>query len=184
MKNLKTLKTLKTTAALLFAASLIILPLFSIRKLTPEPSLYMGVMGALIIFMSIINSTRPRLIKGMGLIIFGVTFQLIYTKLFIISLNTSGFTTEDPRTLLKLYTDVILFACSGAGGSIVALYADKNSSDNDDQKSSHIILTEKQLLKNINISITNLHSRFNTVIITISLIFLASLAFIAFAALK
>jgi len=175
---------MKTTAALIFAVSLITLSLFSVRTLTPEPSLYIGVMGALIIFMTIINSSRPRLIKGMSLIVFGVTFQLIYTKLFTLSLNTSNFTTEDPETLLKLYTDVILFACSGAGGSIVALYADKNSSDNDDQKTNHTILTEKQLLKNINTNITALHCSFKTVIITISSIFLASLALIIFAILK
>lgn len=175
---------MKTTAALIFAALLITLSLFSVRKLTPEPSLYIGVMGALIIFMTIINSSRPRLIKGMSLIIFGVTFQLIYTKLFLISLKTSSFTTEDPETLLKLYTDVILFACSGAGGSIVALYADKNSSDNDDQKTNHTFLTEKQLLKSINTNINALHRRFNTVIITTLSIFLISLALIIFATFK
>lgn len=179
-----TLKKIKTIAALTFAALLIALSLFSVKTLTPEISLYIGIMGALIIFMTVINSSQPRLIKGMSLIAFGVTFQFIYTELFKISLNTSSFATEDPMSLLKVYTDVILYACAGAGGSIVALYADKNSSDNDEQKANYIVLTEKQLLKNINTNIANLHSRFNTVIITISLIFLASLTFIAIAVLK
>ena len=176
--------TLKTIAALIFAALLVSLSLFSVKALTPELSLYIGIMGAFIIFMTIINSSQARFIKGMGLIAFGVTFQFFYTELFKLSLTTSGLATEDPISLLKVYTDVILFACAGAGGSIVALYADKNSNDNDEQKASYIVLTEKQLLKNINTKIAKLHSRFNTVIITTSLVFLASLIFIAIAALK
>lgn len=178
------LKTIKTIAALIFAAFLVSLSIFSVKVLTPEPSLYIGIMGAFIIFMTIINSSQPRFIKGMGLIAFGVTFQFFYTELFKLSLNISGFATEDPISLLNVYTDVLLFACAGAGGSIVALYADKNSNDNDEQKTSYIVLTEKQLLKNINTNIAKLHSRLNTVIITTSLVFLASLIFIAIAALK
>lgn len=119
----------------------------------------------------------------MLLIAYGVLFQVFFTLYYFQSIDRNNPYVEDLKIQLDLYMQVLLFACAGAGGSIIANYADKSSSDYEQKQSSSSIIDNTKhidrLIDNTNkierklnsTMIISLTSLLLTVIIAIMLIF-------------
>lgn len=79
------------------------------------------------LFCILLEMKAERVMKGVALIFFGLFYKFLYTFLFHESLpDTSAL-----RPYLSILGDGILFVCSGAGGSIIAVHGDKSSTDAD-----------------------------------------------------
>lgn len=109
--------------------SLAIISPFTTEIFNPHASIGIGVFGGFMMFALILETPALRVTKGMALIAFGVIFQTFYPKLFFIFITQSNPLYNELYEQLNLYTQVILLAGSGAGGSIIANYTDRNSSD-------------------------------------------------------
>lgn len=79
------------------------------------------------LFYILLEMKAERVIKGVALIFFGLFYKFSYTFIFQESLPD----TSPLGNYLSILGDGILFACSGAGGSIIAVHGDKSSTDAD-----------------------------------------------------
>ncbi|MGY2313550.1 hypothetical protein ACW9I6_02600 [Pseudomonas sp. SDO5522_S412] len=134
--------------ALLVLAALItpVMAPWIIEKTSPEIGIYTGAMSGYLIFILLLDVKTMRFPKGMLLIGYGVLFQVLYTKWYFFIVDPKTPNIEDLKVQLDLYMQVLLFACAGAGGSIIANYADKSSSDYDKAlPSSNIIDNTKHI---------------------------------------
>ena len=85
-----------------------------------------------------------RVEKGMIIIAFGVAFTSIYPPLAFYPGVAFTSLPEDLQRNLTVFTQVILLACAGAGGSVIAVHADKSSKDNDQQVVSAAVIDNTQ----------------------------------------
>lgn len=84
------------------------------------------VAGIFIIFISLLEIVLERFIKGMWLIALGVLYPIFYPQYLDLILHPMQIP-DDVGKQIELLNQVILLACSGAGGSIIANYADTNT---------------------------------------------------------
>jgi len=83
-----------------------------------------------VLFITLLDMRQDRVLKGFFLIGAGVLYQIVYPKFFYIFV-TKSLMPADAIDHFEIFGQVILLACAGAGGSIIAIYADKTSSDNE-----------------------------------------------------
>lgn len=104
-------------------------------------------------FLMILEFEQERVLKGFTIIIYGLFVQswyvpmIFYPHVELISLPA------DLRHNLEMFSNTILYACSGAGASVIALHADKTSKDNDVQVVNRTVIDNTQGINNL-ISIT------------------------------
>jgi hypothetical protein len=79
-----------------------------------------------IIFITLLEIVLERFIKGMWLIALGVLYPIFYPQYLDLVLYPMHIP-EDIGKQIELLNQVILLGCSGAGGSIIANYADTNT---------------------------------------------------------
>ena len=145
--------------------------------------IYTGSTAAFVLFIFLLELKASRFPKGMLLIAYGVLFQVFFTIYYFQSIDRNNPYIEDLKIQLDLYMQVLLFACAGAGGSIIANYADTSSSDYEKKhpnsnfidNTKHInqlIENTHKIEKKVNLSIIiSLTSSLATVIIAVVVLF-------------
>ena len=98
---------------------------------------------------------------------FGVLFQTLYLKIIYIFVPSNTIP-QHYKDYLDIYSQVLLFACSGAGGSIIAAHADKSSLDNDSAASSEKHTCHDVEIKKLTTTIEKLHKKLNSIITAIA----------------
>jgi hypothetical protein len=94
-----------------------------------------------------------RVEKGMIIIAYGVFFQAMYAPMVFYPDVDLKNLAPDLKRNVEMFTQVILLACAGAGGSVIAVHADKSSKDNDQQVVSSTVIDNTQRIDDL-ISIT------------------------------
>lgn len=120
------LATLMTTAILFMFVISPLIGFFEHQRL----ALNLAMLGTFVCFIILLEMRQDRVLKGVFLIGFGVLYQLIYPK-YLFAFVDKTHTPQDALEHFEVIGQVMLLACSGAGGSIIALHADKSSSDNE-----------------------------------------------------
>lgn len=138
-----------------------------------RPAIYIALIGSFVCFIFILDMKLDRVLKGVYLIGFGVLYQLIYPR-YLFAFIDSKHTPPDALEHFEIFGQVILLACAGAGGSIIAAHADKTSIDKEPIPTSNsekekIIIDNTphimQLIKNT----STLNKKINILIATIAL---------------
>jgi hypothetical protein len=155
-------------------------------------ALDLAMLGTFVCFIILLEMRQDRVLKGVFLIGFGVLYQLIYPK-YLFAFVDKTHTPQDALEHFEVIGQVILLACSGAGGSIIALHADKSSSDNESTLAptpTTSINLEKALLDNTTRieqatkTTIQLMKRTNIIIIATTFNLVAIMALLALAILK
>lgn len=88
---------------------------------------YLMIASSTIGLLALLNIRLDRVEKGIIIIAYGVLFQAIYVPMvFYPSVELKSLGLQLQRNL-EMFTQVILFACAGAGGSVIAVHADKSA---------------------------------------------------------
>ena len=115
--------------------------------------------SSLMAFIFILDYKAERFMKGMGLILFGIIVGIILPEaLFSELLSKQKLAESDSFDITKkldIFSNLMVFACSGAGGSILANHADKSSTDREEvliqetviDKTKNIEFLSKQVLQ-------------------------------------
>lgn len=94
--------------------------------------LILPLMGAFFLLMiAILESKQDRIMKGTSLILFGIGFGIFLPEALV---PTPEFAKGFPKDLienLEIFRNLVVFSCSGAGGSIIAGHAERFLSDFD-----------------------------------------------------
>ncbi|WP_139831534.1 MULTISPECIES: hypothetical protein [unclassified Pseudomonas] len=96
----------------------------------PRIATYAAFLSCFVLFLMLLEMRQDRVLKGVFLIGAGVLYQVVYPKFFYIFVDKS-IMPSDAVDHFEIFGQVISLACAGAGGSIIAAYADKTSSDNE-----------------------------------------------------
>jgi len=139
-----------TIAALLtttFSLMFIVAPLAATYGLS-NTAIYVAIASAFATFIVFLEIRQERVPKGLLLILSGVFFQIIYSKflLHFIDMNTAPY---DAIDYLEIFGQVLLLACSGAGGSIIAVHADRSSKDIDDKPALPVIIDNTKHIEKV-----------------------------------
>lgn len=153
-----------------------------VEKTSPEMGVYTGAISGFALFILILEVKTIRFAKGMLLIAFGVLFQVLYPKYYFFIIKQDPLKVESLAIQLELYMQVLLFACAGAGGSIIANYADKSSSDYEQNPSSSAFIDNTENIDHLRDSANKIERRVNLTI-AISLLSLITTLIIAVASL-
>lgn len=110
----------------------------------PRTATYLALASSFAAFVVLLDIRQDRVLKGFLLIAAGVLYQLVYPRFFYIFVD-KPIMTPDLIDHFEIYGQVILLACAGAGGSIIAVYADKTSTDYEPVTTN--IPTEKTIIE-------------------------------------
>jgi hypothetical protein len=94
----------------------------------PTIATYLAILGSFGAFIMLLDVRQDRVLKGFILIGTGLVYQLLYPKYFYIFVDGKTMS-PDIVSHFEIYGQAILLACSGAGGSLIAVHADKTSAD-------------------------------------------------------
>ncbi|KJH73922.1 hypothetical protein UB23_27120 [Pseudomonas sp. ES3-33] len=132
----------------------------------PVLATYAALSSSFVSFIIFLDLKLDIVLQRAFLIGFGVLYQLIYPKFFYIFVDEC-LMPADAIDHFNIFGQVILLACSGAGGSIIAVHADKTSSDNQEVPSEKTLVIDntKHIDQLINSS-NKLNEKFNYIIAT------------------
>lgn len=154
MKKVKLFANLGIAAMVAAAIITIGLTKFIIEATSPEMGIYSGAISGFTIFMILVEYRQVRFSKGMCLIAYGVLFQTIFPKIYLSIIDHNNPDFEYLSIQLELYTQGLLLACAGAGGSIIANHADKSSIDREEKPASNSTIDNTKNIDNL-IKISN-----------------------------
>ncbi|QDH64154.1 hypothetical protein [Pseudomonas azotoformans] len=150
------------------------------NKTSPEMGIYTGATSGFLLLIFLLDLKAMRFPKGMLLIAYGVIFQVLFTKYYYLFIDHTSPATDDLKVQLDLYMQVLLFACAGAGGSIIANYADKSSSDYEQSQSNSTIIDNTKNIDMLRNSTKEIERKVNIVVIMSTISILATtLTFVA-----
>ena len=133
----------------------------------PEIAISTLILGVFLALIMILDLKQDRVIKGLFIIMFGVLFQTLYFKIIYIFVPSNTIP-QHYKDYLDIYSQVLLFACSGAGGSIIAAHADKSSLDNDSAASREKPPCHDVEIKKLTTTIEKLYKKLNSIITAIA----------------
>lgn len=125
---------------------------------------YAAIASSFAAFLILLDIKQDRVLKGFLLIGTGVLYQLIYPKFFYIFVD-KALMPADAIEHLDIFGQVILLACAGAGGSIIAAYADKTSSDYEGIKIEKTVIDNTRHIEGIIQNTNALNKKLNTIIL-------------------
>lgn len=115
-------------------------------------------------FLVLLEIKQDRVLKGFLLIGAGVLYQLLYPKFFYIFVD-KALAPADAITHFEIFGQVILLACAGAGGSIIAAHADKTSSDYEESKIEKTVIDNTKHMEILIYNTNRLNQKINTAIV-------------------
>lgn len=125
---------------------------------------YLALASSFAVFLVLLEIKQDRVLKGFLLIGIGVLYQLLYPKFFYIFVD-KALTPTDVVTHFEIFGQVILLACAGAGGSIIAAHADKTSSDYEESKIEKTVIDNTRHIETLINNTNRLNQKINTTII-------------------
>lgn len=133
----------------------------------PEIATITLIIGVFLTLIMILDVRQDRVIKGLLIILFGVFFQTLYLR-FIYIFVPKETIPADYISYLDIYSQVLVFACSGAGGSLIAAHADRTSLDNEKSDKKNEVADQKLELSELTKTVEKLNKKFNLIIGIIS----------------
>lgn len=91
---------------------------------------YLMFFSGLVLFLFLIEMKQERVEKGFCILMYGLSLQIIYSPL-VFNASVLDAMSASERKLLDVFIQIIVLACAGAGGSIIAAHADRSATDND-----------------------------------------------------
>lgn len=134
-------------------------------------AIFGAIASAFATFIVFLEVRLERVPKGILLILSGVFLQAIYPKflLYFIDMDTAP---DDAINHLEIFGQVILLACSGAGGSIIAVHADRSSKDINDKPAHPAIIDNTKHIEKL-IELVNAQNKKISAVLAISVISIA-----------
>lgn len=129
----------------------------------PEIAVITLIIGIFLTLIMILDVRQDRVIKGLLIIVFGVFFQTLYLQFIFVFVPKTTIPSEY-LSYLDIYSQVLVFACSGAGGSIIAAHADRTTLDNETTEEKNKIADQKLEIKKLTKTIEKLNKKFNLII--------------------
>lgn|GEM_PF-1052633 len=126
---------------------------------------YLALASSFSAFIVLLEIKQDRVLKGFLLIGIGVLYQLLYPKFFYIFVD-QALAPVDAVTHFEIFGQVILLACAGAGGSIIAVHADKTSSDYEENKIENNVIDNTRHIETLIKNTKKLNRKINLAIIT------------------
>ncbi|MGB7644402.1 MAG: hypothetical protein WBM22_03005 [Pseudomonas fluorescens] len=157
--NYKMITTLWAAAFVLSFVSPVISGIYN----QPEIAIITLIVGVFLTLIMILDIRQDRVIKGLLIILFGVFFQTLYLK-FIFIFTPKKIIPADYISYLDIYSQVLVFACSGAGGSLIAAHADRTSLDNEKSDKKNEVADTKLDLRKLTKTVDKLNKKFNLII--------------------
>lgn len=115
--------------------------------------LYFGFLAG---FLALIESKHDRLSKGFGLIFFGVLLGIAFPIIF--KARYDGELPEELKVPMDIFTNIVIFSCSGAGASILANHAEQTHCSPTNNTSEENIIN-RNTLNIIHKSLQKIHDR-------------------------
>lgn len=107
-------------------------------------------------FILILESPDERFIKGMTVIMYGLLVQFLYQILFSKAVSASYWAEN-----LNMAVQAIMLAASGAGGSLIAAYGDRNSTDAEVHAAKHLTIDHSQQMELLIHKLDRMERRFS-----------------------
>jgi Ca2+/Na+ antiporter len=170
-------------ALIVAIAGIVATPLL-IESKHPELAIYGGAATGFIGLILLLELKISRFAKGMCLVGFGVLFQIMYTEYYFLFIEKDTQLYNDLKLQLSLYTQLISLACAGAGGSIVAAYADTNTTDYHVQSATQTPNDNTQKINELIASTIKLDKKLNLILTFFSLTLATTLIILLFWVLK
>lgn len=127
------------------------------------PAFFLTISGTFINFLMLLEIRHERVLKGIYLVAAGVLFQLFYMRFFLLFVDASTIP-KDISEQFEVFGQVMLLACSGAGGSIIAAHADRSSKDYVVGETNTAIIDNTKQIQDLIESTAALHQKLDRVI--------------------
>lgn len=122
-----------------------------------------AMIGYIILFLFIIEHKQERVMKGISIILFGVFFGVYYVDFFTAMVGKDSINTGLGQNL-NILSNLAIFSCAGAGGSVIAAHADKTSTDRDEPVISETVIDRTQDIRVLTEHVLKLHKKVNAIV--------------------
>ncbi|GGB55214.1 hypothetical protein GCM10011502_30210 [Oceanisphaera marina] len=119
--------------------------------------------GYIILFMFVIELKQERVMKGISIILFGVFFGVYYVDFFTAMIGKDSVNVELAHNL-NILSNLAIFSCAGAGGSVIATHADKTSTDRENPVISETVIDRTQDIRILTEHTLKLHKKVNAIV--------------------
>jgi hypothetical protein len=106
-----------------------------------------------------LETKLERVMKGIFIIIYGIMWGIFYPK-FLASLDSDVVQFQD---YLLIFTNLVIFSCSGAGGSLIANHADKSCSDAQSKPREMVVFDKTAQIKLLNTKVDTLTNKISVI---------------------
>ncbi|MGY0314379.1 hypothetical protein ACV4QK_21135 (plasmid) [Alteromonas macleodii] len=152
----------KIILALALLSTIIVVPALLFFK-HEQIAFNFTMIGYIILFMFVIEHKQERVMKGISIILFGVFFGVYYVDFFTAMVGKDSINTGLAQNL-KILSDLAIFSCAGAGGSVIATHADKTSTDRDEPVISETVIDKTQDIRVLTEHTLKLHKKVNAIV--------------------
>lgn len=121
------------------------------------------IVGYFFLFFFAIEYKHERMFKGIIIICFGMFFGIYYVDIFVGMLGKDSISPGLAQNL-NILSNLAIFSCAGAGGSIIANHADKSSTDREKPISSNNIIYSTQEIKLLRNQLYKLNKKINFIL--------------------
>ena len=111
------------------------------------PSLFIGFFFP---FLLLLESKTDRVLKGLYVILYGIFWGIVIPKVFEQQIP------ESFEQNMEIFKNLAVFACSGAGGSIIASHSEQQYKNKEKQIIEEIVVDKTQKIETLIISVENL----------------------------
>ncbi len=140
-------------------------------------------MSNLMAFIFILDYKAERFMKGVALILFGIFAGIVIPEQifpeFVSGVKPTDALGLDVYQKLDIFKNLMIFACSGAGGSILANHADKSATDREDVVVQQTVIDKTELINNLSQQVVSLNKKLSYLFSLVLFIFVVTLVLIA-----
>ena len=112
-----------------------------------SPSL---LIGFLVPFLILLEYKTERVLKGLFVILYGIFWGIVIPKVF------EPYIPESFEKNMEIFKNLAVFACSGAGGSIIASHSEQQYKQDEKQIVEEIVVDKTQKIETLISSVENL----------------------------
>jgi len=157
--------TNKERLILILAVILIIVVVpFLLKYKYADAAFFFTIVGYFFLFFFAIEYKHERMFKGIIIICFGIFFGIYYVDFFVGMLGRDSISRGLAQNL-NIFSNLAIFSCAGAGGSIIANHADKSSTDREKSISSNNIIDSTQEVKLLRNQLVKLNKKLNFILL-------------------
>jgi hypothetical protein len=153
----------KTTLTLSVLCLLLLVPILIAFQHYRSASMAMF-LGCIMTFFFVVELKAERILKGFGLIIFGIFAGMYYPEVLFYTENVKSELPKEVLRNLHVFEQLLIFACAGAGGSIIANHADQSSTDREDVVVTQTVIDKTESINKMFSQIEGLNKKLNSLI--------------------